>query len=118
MIERLECGSTIGMKATGLVTDDDYKTVLIPELEKQIKEKGKIRFLFQFGENFRGYELAALIDDFKLGIKHRSDFDRIAVVGGPLWIRLCTAAIAPFVSARVRYFEAQQLDHAWEWVAC
>ncbi len=120
MIEQIEGtdASVIGLRAIGKVTDEDYKTVLIPRLESAIEREGKIRFLFEFAENFRGYDLAAFWDDASFGLKHRNDFEKIAVVGGPAWIQITTRLFSPFVSAPIRQFKTDQFQDARDWLAC
>ncbi len=46
------------IKATGLLTDQDYKE-FIPKLETIIKERGPVSVLLEF-ENFRGWKPKAL----------------------------------------------------------
>jgi SpoIIAA-like len=39
-------GNIVGVRATGALTDIDYKDILIPRLEKLFDEHGKLRILF------------------------------------------------------------------------
>ena len=75
-------GNIVGFKASAKLTDKDYKDVLIPKFEAILGTSGKVRVVFDMGEDFHGWELAAAWDDATFGMKHRSDFEKCAVVGG------------------------------------
>jgi SpoIIAA-like len=109
-------GNIVGVRATGTLTDIDYKDVLIPRLEKLFDEHGKLRILFYMDEKFSGWDLAAAWDDAVLGLRHRADFDRIAVVGGPRWVDWCIKFSAFLIKGEIRTFSADQLPGAWIWV--
>lgn len=118
MIEQIENSQAgfIGLRATGRVTDNDYKTVLIPLLESAIKSAGKIRLLFELDDTFVGYDLEAICDDAAFGLKHKNDFSKIAIVGGPPWIKLTTKLANYFISADVKYFGSEYYKDASQWL--
>ena len=109
-------GNILGVKGMGKLTELDYKDVLIPKLEGIIKEHGKARCLFSMGVDFEGWELNAAWDDAKFGIQHRSDFEKVAVVGGPLWMEWGTKIGSLFMSGEVKTFSKDQLEEAWNWI--
>ena len=41
--------------------------------------------LFVLFEDFHGWDLHAAWDEFKFGLKHDADFERIAMVGDRKW---------------------------------
>ena len=53
MIERIPDlpDHVLGFSAKGKVTAEDYEKVLIPAVEKELKENKKIRFLYNFGKD-------------------------------------------------------------------
>ena len=104
----------VALKASGIVTDEDYQNVFIPKLEAVIKEHGKARILFVFADDFRRYELAAAWDDATFGIKHRADFDKCAIVGASGWIERATKLVAHVISGEIKFFENE--TEAWDWV--
>ncbi|MGI2109284.1 STAS/SEC14 domain-containing protein [Shewanella frigidimarina] len=108
-------GNTIAVRASGQLTLEDYQQFL-PQLETQIKRLGKISLLFEF-DNFTGWDLDAAIDDIKFGMKHLSDFDRIAMVGDKSWEHWMAIIAKPFlISSEVRYFNREDLQQAWDWL--
>ncbi len=109
-------GKILGLRATGKLTDQDYQEVLIPRLEALIKKHGKIRLLCFMDEEFAGLEAGALWDDAKFFLPHKDDFEKMAIVGGPKWIKLIMKIFAPLMKGEHKTFAAGQLSKAWEWI--
>ncbi len=117
MIEVFEQeGNIICLQAKDKLTHDDYQKVLIPRLEQVIKEHGKARVLLAMGENFHGWEPAAMWDDAKFGITHRTDFEKCAVVGGPKWVEWATKVGTLIIPCEVKTFSSSQLADAQHWI--
>ena len=118
MIEFLSegTGKVLGVKATGTLTNADYKDVLIPRLEKMFAEFGRLRILFYMDEGFTGWDLSAAWDDAAIALKHRADFEKIAVVGGPEWVAWCIRLSAFLISGEIKVFPSDRLQDAWSWV--
>ena len=105
MIETIETSSpkVLGMKVCGKLHDEDYKQ-FVPNVEALLTAKGKLRLLVQF-EDFHGWDLHAAWDDLKFGLRHYSDFERIAMVGDRKWEKWMANFCKPFTKAKVKYFE-------------
>ena len=109
-------GKVLGFKAVGKLTDQDYKRVFIPNIERILALYGKVRVIFDMGEKFHGWELAAAWDDATFGMKHRNDFEKCAIVGGPKWVEWGTKLSALLMSGEVKVFPSGQLNNAWDWI--
>lgn len=116
MIETLQMDSpkTIGFKLSGKLHDEDYKS-FVPTMETVLAAEGKVRLFVQF-EDFHGWDLHAVWDDTKFGLKHYGDFERIAMVGDRRWEKWMAQVCKPFTKATVRYFDASQVDDARAWL--
>ena len=108
--------NVVGVRASGPLTDADYKTKLIPKLDSLFKQYGKIKVLFFMDETFEGWNLDAAWDDASLGLQHRADFDKIAVVGGPAWVEWCVKLAGFLLKGEVQTFRRDQLKDAWRWI--
>lgn len=106
----------VGIRAGGTLTDADYKAVLIPRLEALFEAHGVLDLLILFDESFKGWNLEAAWDDVSLGLRHRADFRKMALVGGPRWVELTMKLSAFLMTGEVRMFPADRLDEAWKWV--
>ena len=91
MIEPLEDmpEGTIGFRATGRVTREEYREVLLPAMSAAA-EAGAVRMVFAAGPGFEEFEPGALVEDTKagirLGIGHPHAWKRAALVTDVEWI--------------------------------
>lgn len=116
MIEQLPVqeDNIVAFRFSGKLSHADYQAFL-PRLEELIKEHGRISVLLELVD-FHGWDLSAAWDDFRFGVEHADDFERIAIVGkGGLqkWMALMAK---PFTSGEVRFFEQEELGAAWDWL--
>jgi len=116
MIEQIPVqeDNIVAFRLSGKLSHADYQSFL-PRLEEFIEAHGRISVLLELVD-FHGWDLAAAWDDFRLGMEHPDDFERIALVGhGTLqhWMALMAK---PFTSAGVRFFEQDKLGEAWDWL--
>jgi hypothetical protein len=107
-------GRILGFKMSGKLHDEDYKH-FVPVVEEAIKNQGKVRLLAHF-QDFHGWDLHALWDDTKFATKHCTDVERIALVGDKLWEKWMATICKPFTMAKLRYFDAGDLEAAWQWL--
>lgn len=106
----------VAFDAKGRITDDDYKTTLIPALESAVEANGKARALLRFGPEFEGYTARAALDDAQFGLTHLRDFEKIAVATDSGWIRNGMELFAHLSTIPVRLFGADQTDAALAWL--
>jgi hypothetical protein len=106
---------TLGFKLSGKLHDEDYKH-FVPAVDAAVAKHGKVRLLAQF-HDFHGWDLHALWDDIKFSTTHCTKIDRIALVGEKKWEEWMAKVCKPFTMAKVRYFDAAQLDAAKAWLA-
>ena len=116
MIEQLPSPSPhiLAFKMSGKLHDADYKT-FVPIVDAAIAKEGKVRLLAQF-HDFHGWDLHALWDDIKFATKHCTKMERIALVGEKTWEKWMATICKPFTMAKLRYFDASQIDAAWAWL--
>ena len=114
-IERVNQDCFISLKAIGKLTHDDYLAItpLIDGALSQV-EKPHADVLFDATE-LDGWELRAAWDDFKLGLKHGREFQRIAICGNKRWLQVAAQLGEWFVSGDVTYFD--DVEDALEWLA-
>ena len=106
----------MGVKASGKVTDADYKEILIPGLDKIIQEHGNGNFLYYLSDEFEGFELGAMWDAAQYACSHADKFVKIAFVGGPKWMEWSVKMSEFFIKAEIKPFRDDQLDEAWNWI--
>jgi hypothetical protein len=122
MIEPLEGmpGGTIGFRATGRVTRDEYRDILLPPM-RAAAEAGDVRMVFAVGPGFERFELGALAQDTKagitLGVGHPHAWKRTALVTDVDWIANALHMFAWLTPGEVRLYELDRLEDAKTWVA-
>ena len=110
--------SVLKLEAEGKVTGDDYQLVIIPAIESKLRKHEKICLLYELGSHFSGFDFLAIWEDFKLGLTHWSDFEKIALVSDIQWIRIVTNALGFILPYPLQVFHNNQLSQAEEWISC
>lgn len=113
-LEEKNGGKVLEVRVTGTLVHQDYER-FVPNFDRLTKQHGKIRLLFEMVD-FHGWEPQAAWDDLKLGFKHFSDIERIAMAGDKKWQAWMAVFCRPFTKAEVRYFERNATDEARVWL--
>ncbi len=113
-IERSGSEFFLSLKAVGKLTHEDYQmiTPMINSALSQVKQP-KVKALID-GTEMQGWELRAAWDDFKLGLKHGNEFEKIAIYGNKNWQEIAAKVGSWFISGEVKYFAS--LDEALSWL--
>jgi SpoIIAA-like len=106
----------LGVSAEGKITGTDYETVLIPAVENKLKAFKKISMLYQLGDHFTGFDLNAMLDDARVGIKHFSAWEKIALVSDHELINTFAKFFGYMLSCELRIFRNSELDEAKKWI--
>jgi len=109
-------GNVLGISAEGRITGTDYETVLIPAIEEKLKTNKKIRMLYHLGSSFTGFDLSAMMDDAKIGMKHLSAWDRIALVSDHELINTFAKFFGHMLSCELHIFKNAELEEAKKWI--
>jgi hypothetical protein len=116
MIEELSTSSdrVLAFRLSGKLHDEDYKT-FVPRVDEAIAQEGKVRMLVEF-HDFHGWDTHALWDDTRFAATHCTKIERIALVGEKAWEKWMAVVCRPFTMANLRYFDAGEIDAAWQWI--
>ncbi|WP_455756990.1 STAS/SEC14 domain-containing protein [Sulfurimonas sp.] len=111
--ERVDGEVFMIFNAYGILTHEDYE-LITPMMENALLsvKKESVRALFNISE-IEGWEARAAWDDFKLGLKHGSEFKKIALYGNKTWQEVISKIGAWFVSGELQYFENYDEALAW-----
>ncbi|GGW79559.1 STAS/SEC14 domain-containing protein [Alteromonas halophila] len=112
-IERTDEQFFLTMKATGKLTHEDYAAIT-PLIDGALAEvKGPKVRIFIDATEFEGWEPRAAWDDFKLGLKHGREFEKVAIYGTRYWQELVARIGNWFISGEARYFEDIKTAMSW-----
>ena len=113
-IERVDNEFFLSLKATGILTHEDYEKIN-PMIDSALEGvKDPTVKVFIDGSELEGWELRAAWDDLKLGLKHGNSFDRIAIYGTKKWQKYSAKMASWFMSGEVKYFDDS--DEAINWL--
>ena len=107
-------GKMLVIHVNGTLEKADYEN-LVSEFERLIRQYGKLRVLFEMNA-FHGWEVSAAWEDFKFGMKHFGDIERLAMVGEERWQHGMAMFCKPFTKASVRYFDHANGAEARKWL--
>ncbi|AXF25221.1 hypothetical protein CUJ89_26900 [Burkholderia pyrrocinia] len=105
-----------GFVATGQVTRQDYEDVLIPAMEAMLRKHAKVRLYYELGIDFTGMDPGAAWEDFKLGVQHITQWERIAVVTNVEWVRFALAAFRFVIPGEIRVYASSDKVAAQAWI--
>jgi hypothetical protein len=112
-INRVDNEFFLFLKAIGKLSHEDYEKInpMIDNALLGIKE-AKIKALID-ATQLEGWELRAAWDDFKLGLKHGSEFEKIAIYGNEKWQEYISKIASWFISGEVKFFENEEEAIKW-----
>jgi hypothetical protein len=118
MIEILEGfpDDVVAAVATGRVTGEDYRRVLVPAVEAAFGRRPKLRCYYELGHEFSGMDAGAVWEDFRVGFRHLPGWERVAVVTDLEWIRHAINFFRFLVPGEVRIFPTRAADEARRWI--
>lgn len=106
-----------GFRATGEITSDDYKNVVIPRINELVKEQGKINFLFLIDTDLKDFTAGAWLQDALLGLNHLLKWNRAAIVTDNEGAIKFTDAFSLVVPGEFKGFRKEELEIAILWTA-
>ncbi len=112
-INRVDDEFFLLLKAVGKLTHEDYEKIN-PMIDNALVgvTDAKIKALIDITQ-LEGWELRAVWDDFKLGLKHGSEFEQIAIYGNEKWQEYISKIASWFISGEVKFFENEEDAITW-----
>lgn len=107
----------LAISGSGWITAEDYRDVVVPEIERHIEKHGKVHLLYHLGPEFEGISPGGAWSDMSVGLSHWNQFGRIAVVTDADWIRHAMNFFASIFHDPVRTFPNAELAAAKDWIS-
>ncbi|WP_119396296.1 SpoIIAA family protein [Salinibius halmophilus] len=113
-IERAENQFFLVLKAKGKLTHEDFEKIT-PMIDAALEKVDKpVVNIFVDGSELEGWEARAAWDDFKFGLKHGSEIEKVAIYGNRKWQDLAAKVGSWFISGNVKHFDDE--NEAIDWV--
>jgi hypothetical protein len=109
--------SVLGFKASGELTGDDYRDVLIPAVEAALTKQEKIRLLYVLGDEVTGFSAGAAWQDSKVGLGHVTKWEKVAVVSDKEWLRHSVNIFGYLIPGEIKAYSTAEEGEARTWIA-
>ena len=106
----------LAIRATGLVSGEDYRNIVRPAVEARRTANKKLCLLYHFPPAFRKFTTTALWDDTQIGLHRLTGFARVAVVTDIEWLRTLVNGLRPAEAIETRAFADDGFDEARDWI--
>jgi hypothetical protein len=119
MLEQLHDlpASILGFRASGEITGDDYKEVLVPAVAAALEQHEKLRMLYILGDDVTGLSGGAAWQDTKVGLGHYIKWERVAVCTDKEWLRHAVDIFGYLIPGEVKAFDLEGEGEARAWLA-
>lgn len=119
MIEYLENlpANIVGFKALGTVSKEDFTNTLLPNVKKVVDRIGELNYILVLDTSIKNFTFGAWIQDFILGLKYMTKWNRIAIVTDVKGIRTFTKYHSYFMPGEYRGYKHSELQNAINWVS-
>lgn len=113
-IDAHQTSNTVELTIDGNITTEEFDG-FIAKLDAVIKQHGKVRILEHIVK-LGTIPPSRVIQDISFVVRHRKDFERVAVVGDQAWLGLVATLAKPFVAGDLKRFKSEQIDEARAWL--
>lgn len=106
----------IAFRAIAEVNKDDFKAVVIPAVEKLIKQTNEINFLLVLDTDIENFTEQGWLEEVLLEFKHYGQWHRTAFVSDSEEAVTFTNRFGNIFPGEFRCFEKQDFNRALNWV--
>lgn len=106
-----------GVKATGEVTAEDLKSVLLPGLEVIKAKYGEIHYMLVLETKVENFTAGAWFQDMVAGLKHLTAWKKMAIVTDQKAVEKFTDAFSYVTPGEAKGFSLAELKAAIAWVS-
>jgi hypothetical protein len=106
----------VGIRATGDVSKEDYEKVLVPRIGELVNRQGDINYLLVLETDVQNFSAASWFEDLKLGLKHFTHWNRIAVVTDQKGVAWFTDLFRFLIPGTAKGFTIAELEEAKKWI--
>ncbi|NCI49514.1 STAS/SEC14 domain-containing protein [Sediminibacterium roseum] len=107
----------VAFSAEGEVTEDDFKSVVFPAVEKLVTRTGELNYLMVINTPLTSFKAGAWLQDAVLGLKQLTNWNRVAILSDSEAINTFTNIFSVLVPGEFKGYEKTKLDEAVEWVS-
>lgn len=119
MIQRITDLPTnmVGFRATGEVTEEDFKNEVEPVVKQLVDTTGRLNYLLLLDTDIDNFTAGAWFRDAWMGIKHLTDWERAAIVTDSEGVIKFTDGFSYVAPGEYRGFKKADYTAAVNWVS-
>jgi len=106
----------VAFRAMGEVTKEDYQNVVVPAVEKLVKQINEINFLLVLDTDVENFTAGAWMEDALLGLKNFGKWNRAAIVSDSESVINFTDKFSYIAPGEFRGFKKEDFNKALNWV--
>ena len=107
----------VGFQVHGQVSANDYEGIIVPDVEAAFALNRKLNLMYVTAPDFVGFDSGAMWDDAKLGARHFSGWNRVALVTDVPWLQLAANTMGFMMPGKFRLFPTVKLAEAKQWIS-
>ncbi|MGM9475934.1 STAS/SEC14 domain-containing protein [Pedobacter sp. GSP4] len=105
-----------GVRATGEVTSEDLKNVLLPGLKRTAERFDEIRYLLVLETSVKNFTAGAWVQDAKAGLQNFTKWKKIAVVSPEKEVEWFTDIFTVLTPGSSKGFKPDEIEAAKTWL--
>ncbi|WP_062388371.1 STAS/SEC14 domain-containing protein [Demequina iriomotensis] len=108
---------TVGFRATGLVSAEDYRAVFDPALDRAIATGTPVNVVYILGQDFERYSVGALWEDLRLEAQPHDAWGHLALVTDHAVLAEVVHLLSFLLPGHVRIFATADERDAIAWAS-
>lgn len=117
MIHQIDTTDNIvAFRALAEVTREDFQSVVVPAVEKLVKQLNEINFLLVLDTDLENFTAGVWLQDAMIGLKHLGKWNRAAIVSDSEDIISFTNGFSYIVPGEFKGFKKLEFNKALNWV--
>ena len=108
--------NVVAFRPLAEVTKEDFQRVVVPPVEKLVKQLNEINFLLVLDTDLENFTAGAWLQDAMIGLKHLGKWNRAAIVSDSEEIISFTNGFSYIVPGEFKGFKKLEFNKALNWV--
>jgi hypothetical protein len=108
--------NVVAFRALAEVTKEDFQSVVVPAVEKMVKQINEINFLLVLDTDIENFTAGAWLEDAMLGLKNLGKWNRAAIVTDSENIITFTNGFSYLIPGEFKGFKKLEFNKALNWV--
>ncbi|MGN7785839.1 STAS/SEC14 domain-containing protein [Niabella sp. 22666] len=110
-------GHVIAFRATGTVSADDFKDILLPAVEKHLEVFSDLNYMLVIDTDLSNFTIGSWIQNVSLGLQQLKNWRKAAIICDVKFVKVVTDTIFKVMPGEFKVYEHERYDEALVWVS-